>query len=81
MDCVKTNVDQEAGSLGAAAVAAVGAGLWKELRAGGRGPPGRRACRSLVPRRVEAYRRLMPVFERMLQDEAASCQMLLDSGC
>ncbi len=28
MDCVKTNVDQEAGSLGAAAVAAVGAGLW-----------------------------------------------------
>ena len=29
MDCVKTNVDQEAGSLGAAAVAAVGAGLWK----------------------------------------------------
>ena len=33
MDCVKTNVDQEAGSLGAAAVAAVGAGLWKSFDA------------------------------------------------
>ena len=31
MDCVKTNIDQEAGSLGAAAVAAVGAGLWKSF--------------------------------------------------
>ena len=31
MDCVKTNVDQDAASLGAAAVAAVGAGLWKDF--------------------------------------------------
>ena len=29
MDCVKTSVDQDAASLGAAAVAAVGAGLWR----------------------------------------------------
>ena len=31
MECVKTNVDQEAGSLGAAALAAVGAGIWKSF--------------------------------------------------
>ena len=31
MDIVKTNIDQEAASLGAAAVAAVGAGLWKDF--------------------------------------------------
>ena len=29
MDCVKTNIDQDAAALGAAALAAVGAGLWK----------------------------------------------------
>ena len=34
MDCLKTNVDQEAATLGAAAVAAVGAGLWKRFREG-----------------------------------------------
>lgn len=31
MDIVKTNVDQQAAALGAAAVAAVGAGLWKDF--------------------------------------------------
>ena len=31
MDIVKTNIDQEAASLGAAAVAAVGCGLWKDF--------------------------------------------------
>jgi xylulokinase len=29
---IKTNVDQDAGSLGAAAIAAVGCGIWKDFR-------------------------------------------------
>jgi xylulokinase len=79
MKVVKTNVDQEAGSLGAAAIAAVGVGLWKDfVRIG--------AIHSVEaehpprPEAVRAYARLMPVFERARTEEAAICQLLLDTG-
>jgi xylulokinase len=74
MDCVKTNVDQDAGSLGAAAVAAVGAGLWKGFekidevhQVQGVQKP--------IPANVETYRRLMPAFElvRRHQAELGEC--------
>jgi xylulokinase len=76
MRIVKTNVDQDAGSLGAAAVAAVGAGLWKDF--------GRidsihevEAVEEPVTANVAAYSTLMKVFERARVDEAAICDMLL----
>jgi xylulokinase len=73
---VKTNVDQDAGSLGAAAVAAVGAGLWKDF-----GPIDSihrvEAVEDPVPANAAAYARLMRIFERARADEAAICDMLL----
>jgi xylulokinase len=76
MRIVKTNVDQDAGSLGAAAVAAVGAGLWKDFS--------RidaihevEAFEDPLPANAAAYGRLMKVFELSMASEAAICDMLL----
>jgi len=69
IDVLKTNVGQEAGSLGAAAVAAVACGLWDgfsridevhQLEAVARPDP----------EGVEVYRRLLPVFRRACEDQA-----------
>jgi xylulokinase len=79
MRVVKTSVDQDAASLGAAAVAAVGVGLWKDFS-----PVDAvhriEAVEEPRPEAVKAYARLIPVFERTRVDEAVICQMLLDSG-
>jgi xylulokinase len=69
MSCVKTTIDQEAGSLGAAAVGAVGAGLWKgfekidEIHKV-------QSVEKPLPRNVETYRRLMPAFEMVRRHQA-----------
>jgi xylulokinase len=75
MNVVKTNIDQEAASLGAAAVAAVGAGLWKDF-----------APVDAVHRVVsvaepdagnaEVYRRLMPAFELLRTGQAELGKLL-----
>jgi xylulokinase len=79
MRVAKTNVDQDAASLGAAAVAAVGVGLWNGFsQVDAIHVP--EAVHEPRPGAVRAYARLMPVFERMRADEAVICQMLLDSG-
>lgn len=61
IDILKTNVGQEAGSLGAAAIAAVACGLWKDF-----GPIDRihRIESRAKPRQecVDVYRRLLPPF-------------------
>jgi xylulokinase len=79
MRVVKTNVDQEAAALGAAAIAAVGVGLWADFS--------RIDAVHVVdsaheprPEAVRAYARLGPAFERSRADEAVICQLLLDSG-
>jgi xylulokinase len=79
MRVVKTNVDQDAASLGAAAVAAVGVGLWKDFS---RVDAVHAVEATHAPRgeAVRAYARLMPVFERIRVDQSVVCQMLLDSG-
>jgi xylulokinase len=76
MDCVKTNVDQDAASLGAAAVAAVGAGLWKGF---GKVDEAHQVqgIQKPLPRNVETYRRLMPAFD-MLRRHQAELGDLLD---
>ncbi|HVO18668.1 MAG TPA: FGGY-family carbohydrate kinase [Anaeromyxobacter sp.] len=79
MRVVKTNVDQDAGSLGAAAVAAVGVGLWKDFS---RVDAVHRseAVHEPRPEAVHAYARLMKAFERTRTAEAEICQLLIDSG-
>ena len=76
---VKTNVDQDAGSLGAAAIAAVGVGLWKDFS-----PVDAIHVTEEVqeprPEAVAAYARLAPVFERIRADEAAIGELLLNTG-
>ena len=72
---LKTNVGQEAGSLGAAAVAAVGAGLWKDFspidaihRTEDVAAP--------IPANVAMYERLLPVFQRACRSQADLGDML-----
>lgn len=79
MRVLKTNVDQDAGSLGAAAVAAVGAGLWKDFS--------RidsihevEAVEEPVPANAAAYSEIMKAFELARKSEAAICDMLLKEG-
>ena len=69
MDCVKTNVDQDAASLGAAAVAAVGAGVWKGFDAVD-GAHQVQGVQKPIPAHVQKYRRLMPAFEMQRRHQA-----------
>lgn len=79
MRVLKTSVDQDAASLGAAAVAAVGVGLWSDFAPVDR-VHATEAVHAPRPEAVRAYARLMPVFERMRVAEAAICQQLNESG-
>ena len=75
MDIVKTNIDQEAGSLGAAAVAAVGAGLWRnfdkidEIHK-------IEAIENPMPHNTAIYRKLRPAFDYVRQCQATLGDML-----
>jgi xylulokinase len=75
MDCVKTNIDQEAGALGAAAVAAVGAGFWdgfakidEVLKVDSVQKP--------IPDNVESYFKIMPAFEMARKHQAEFGELL-----
>ena len=72
---VKTTIDQQAGSLGAAAVAAVGSGLWPDF--------GRieqlhevRHVACPAPPGCDIYRQLLPVFRQVCRDQARLGEML-----
>jgi xylulokinase len=75
MRVVKTSVDQDAASLGAAALAAVGCGVWKDLTVVDRL---HRVERTHEPRpeATAAYARLLPIFERTRVDGAALSEQL-----
>ncbi len=79
MRVLKTSVDQDAASLGAAALAAVGVGLWKDFSPVDRVHTAQ-AVEDPIPEHVQAYARLMPVFERARVEEAAICQLLQETG-
>ena len=72
---VKTNVGQEAGSLGAAAVAAVGAGLWSDFSPV---DAAHRVEDVAVPQpdAVEKYEKLLPVFRHACRCQARIGEML-----
>jgi xylulokinase len=69
MDCVKTNIDQDAAALGAAALAAVGAGLWKGFEKIDEVHKVQ-SVRKPLPANVEAYRRIMPAFQLARKQQA-----------
>ncbi len=75
MDCVKTSVDQDAASLGAAALAAVGAGLWKGFGKVDEAHQVQDVCRP-VTANVEKYRRLAPAFEMLRRQQAELGELL-----
>jgi xylulokinase len=75
MSIVKTNIDQEAASLGAAAVAAVGAGIWKNFDP----VDGIHRVASVekpIAKNAEVYRKLMPAFEHLRTSQAALGDLL-----
>lgn len=78
IDIIKTNVGQDAGSLGAAAVAAVACGLWPDFR-----PIERtHAIESTAqpdPSNVSTYRRLLPIFRQARNPLAHLGQQLSSS--
>ena len=73
---VKTNVGQEAGSLGAAAVAAVGAGLWDDF---GRIDEVHRveAVAEPNPEGAAVYEKLLPVFRRACHTQSELGDLLV----
>jgi len=68
---LKTNIDQDAGALGAAAIAAVGCGLWKDFN---KIDDIHKIVEIVepVPDNNNKYEKLLPVFEY-----ASDCQAIL----
>jgi xylulokinase len=77
IDVLKTNVGQEAGSLGAAAVAAVASGLWSDFT-----PIDRihqlEAVSRPDPANVAVYRLLLPIFRQARLDQSRLGDLLAD---
>jgi xylulokinase len=74
---LKTNVGQEAGSLGAAAVAAVGAGLWNDFSPIEAVHQLQDECRPIAEH-SEVYRRLSPIFCQAAEGQARLGDRLAD---
>ena len=66
---VKASVNQEAATVGAAAVAAVGTGIWKDFSPIDGIVKGEEVSKPDI-RMSEQYRRILPIFERTLQFHA-----------
>ncbi len=75
MRVVKTNIDQEAASLGAAALAAVGCGIWKDFT-----PVDRihrvTSVETPIEKNAAVYRKLVPAFEQLRNSQAALGDLL-----
>jgi xylulokinase len=79
MDIIRTNVGEEAGSLGACALAAVGSGLWKDFK---KIDDLHRVQDIVKPlaENVEKYASLRPAYEYMRQCQARLGEMLHELG-
>ncbi|HEY5587005.1 MAG TPA: FGGY-family carbohydrate kinase [Ruminiclostridium sp.] len=71
----KTNIDQDAGALGAAAIAAVGCGLWKDFRVI---DSVHKTIETVEPDRANSikYEKLLPVFEYATACQSKICDEL-----
>jgi xylulokinase len=74
---VKTNVGQEAGSLGAAAVAAVGAGLWEDFTRIDQLHEVEEVYEP-IQRHAKKYEKLLPIFRRAARCHAQIGDMLAE---
>ena len=77
IDVLKTNVGQEAGSLGAAAVAAVACGLWPDFRRIDQVHQLESTARS-DPAGVAVYRQLLPLFDQARAAQARLGEQLAE---
>ncbi|MCS7261069.1 MAG: FGGY-family carbohydrate kinase [Anaerolineae bacterium] len=75
MTLVKTQIDQEAAALGAAAVAAVGTGLWRDFSQIDVIHKIEHVTRP-IPHHAAIYERLLPIFIRAAQHQAELGEML-----
>jgi len=75
MNIIKTNIGQEAGSLGAAAVAAVGTGLWKDFS---RIDEINKVIHITkpIPENVKIYNLLKPVFDKLRKSQSTIGELL-----
>jgi len=77
MDIVKTNIDQQAGALGAAALAAVGAGLWSDFnkiddihRV--------QSVTKPIEKNTKVYEQLLAVYKRTATQQSELAEMLVE---
>jgi len=75
IDIVKSNVGQEAGSLGAAAVAAVASGVWSDFQTIDDAHQVESISRP-NPKNADIYNTLLPIFQQASQDQAKLGDML-----
>ena len=75
MPVVKTSVDQGAAALGAAALAAVGAGLWPDLSKVDEVHEVQEIARP-IPEHAALYERLLPIYARAAEQQAELGEML-----
>ncbi len=69
MRILKTNIDQDAGSLGAAALAALGTGLWRDFKRID-GIHQVQEVTEPIQAHVEKYNKLRPAYEQMRESQA-----------
>lgn len=69
MKILKTNIDQDAGSLGAAALAALGTGLWRDFKRMD-GIHQVQEVTEPIQAHVEKYNKLRPAYEQMRESQA-----------
>lgn len=79
MSVVRTNVDEQAAALGAAALAAVGTGLWQDISR----IESRHKVKDIakpVPANSAVYKRLLPIFRLVASDQARTGDQLTTAG-
>ena len=69
MDIVKTNIGEEAGSLGAAALAAIGSGIWKDFSKVDQIHQVE-SIKKPIPENTAIYKKLLPAFEILRNAQA-----------
>jgi len=77
MDIVKTNIDQQAGALGAAALAAVGAGPWSDFKK----IDDIHQVQSVtqpIKNHTQAYEQLLAVYKKMTSQQSELAAMLVE---
>lgn len=76
---IKSNIDQDAGALGAAAVAAVGCGLWQDFSKIDEIHEVEEVVEA-TPEHNQKYEKLIPIFAKASEMQSVLCDSLLKTG-